>query len=64
MFYTHTITVERLENILNQINNKNKMIDICGQEFSILFDMPLPTRNTRKKQLVLLLREHFNKDRK
>ncbi len=61
MFYTHTITVERLADMLRKVNNGNKTIDICEQEHSILFKMALPRRNTRKKELVLMLRKHFEK---
>lgn len=61
MFYTHTITLERLEDINQQVTNGNKVIDICEQEYCILFRMKLPQRNTRKKELVLSLRNFFAK---
>jgi len=60
MFYTHTITTKRLNDIFNQLQCKKTTIDICGQEISILFSMPLSIKNTKKKALILLLREHFH----
>lgn len=61
MFYTNTITLERLKEIHQQITDKKDSINICEEEYCILFHMKLPKRNTRKKELILLLRSLFTK---